>query len=54
MNINLYAVSAQENHDLFDRFLRRPGFFDHGYPLLGNAGDLDEAGARLLDDVERF
>src|SRR6266699_1312666 len=47
-------MSAQENHDLLDGLLRRPGTLDHSHPLLGNADDLDEALTMLLDDVECF
>ena len=47
-------VAAQEQHDLLDGLLRGPGFLDHGHALFANAGDLDQAGARVLDDVERL
>ena len=46
------VVDAQKQHDLLDRLLRGPGFLDHGHALFANAGDLDQAGARVLDDVE--
>ena len=36
-------MAAQEQHDLLDGLLRRPGFLDHGHALLANAGDLDQA-----------
>ena len=46
-------VAAQKQHDFLDGLLRGPGFLDHGHALLANAGDLDQAGARLLNNVER-
>jgi len=56
--IDLYSVrgrdivAAQKQHDLLDCLLRGPCLFDHGHAFFANAGDLDKAGARLLDDVE--
>ena len=47
-------VAAQEQHDLLDGLLCGPGFLDHGHALLADACDLDQAGARVLDDVERL
>ena len=47
-------MPLQEDHDFFDGFLRGPGFFDHRDTLLGDAGNLDQAGAVPLDDVEGF
>jgi hypothetical protein len=35
-------------------FLRSPGTLDHGHAFFGDTRNLHEAGARLLDDVERL
>ena len=45
---------ALAQHDFLDRLLRGPGLLDHGHALFGNARNLDQAGARLLNNVERL
>src|SRR5260370_130431 len=47
-------VTAQKQHDFLDRFLHNPGFLDQSHALLGDSGNLDQTGARVLNDVERL
>ncbi len=47
-------MAASEQHHLLDGLLCGPGPLDHGHALLADACDLDQARARVLDNVERL
>ena len=45
-------MALQEDHDLFDGFLRGPGVLDHPNPLLADTRNLDETFSMYFDDLE--
>ncbi len=47
-------VPPKEQHDFLDGLLCLPRALDHGDPALANAGNLNEARARVLNDLKRL